>query len=46
MSAIRRIIEGAYLRAVEINPVSTSPKAVARYRDICLAAVKAQAKAA
>jgi hypothetical protein len=30
------------LRAFEINPVSSSPKAIARYRDLCLIALEAQ----
>ena len=34
------------LRAVEINPVSTSPKAMVRYRDLCLIALLAQGDAA
>ena len=31
------------LRAFEINPVSSSPKAIARYRDLCIVALEAQA---
>jgi hypothetical protein len=31
------------LRAFEINPVSSSPKAIKRYRDLCIVAIKAQA---
>ena len=31
------------LRAFEINPVSSSPKAIARYRDLCIVAIEAQA---
>jgi hypothetical protein len=31
------------LRAFEINPVSSSPKAIARYRDLCVVALEAQA---
>jgi hypothetical protein len=31
------------LRAFEINPVSSSPKAIARYRDLCVIALEAQA---
>ena len=31
------------LRAIEINPVSSSPKAIARYRDLCVIALEAQA---
>jgi hypothetical protein len=30
------------LRAVTINPVSSSPKALARYRDLCLTAIEAR----
>ena len=30
------------LRALEINPVSSSPKAIARYRDLCIVALEAQ----
>jgi hypothetical protein len=30
------------LRAVTINPVSSSPKALARYRDLCIAAIEAR----
>jgi hypothetical protein len=31
------------LRAFEINPVSSSPKAMARYRDLCVIALEARA---
>jgi hypothetical protein len=31
------------LRAFEINPVGSSPKAIARYRDLCVIALEAQA---
>ena len=31
------------LRAFVINPVSSSPKAIARYRDLCVMALEAQA---
>jgi hypothetical protein len=31
------------LRAFEINPVSSSPKAIARYRDLCIVALEARA---
>ncbi len=31
------------LRAFEINPVSSSPKAMARYRDLCVIALQARA---
>jgi hypothetical protein len=34
------------LNAVEINPVSTSPKALARYRDLCVLALRAKQPAA
>jgi hypothetical protein len=30
---------------VEINPVSSSPRAMARYRDLCGMAIEAQAEA-
>lgn len=33
------------LRAFEINPVSSSPKAMARYRDLCVIALEARAEA-
>jgi hypothetical protein len=33
------------LRAFDINPVSSSPKAIARYRDLCIMALEAQAGA-
>ncbi len=32
------------LRAFEINPVSSSPKAMARYRDLCVIAITARAQ--
>ncbi len=35
-------IEG--LKAVQINPASTSPKAMARYRDLCVIALEARKK--
>jgi hypothetical protein len=31
------------LRAFEINPVSSSPKAIARYRDLCVIALETRA---
>jgi len=31
------------LRAFEINPVSSSPKAIARYRDLCVIALEVEA---
>jgi hypothetical protein len=31
------------LRKFEVNPVSSSPKAIARYRDLCVIALEAQA---
>lgn len=37
-------VEG--LKAIEINPVSTSPKAMARYRDLAIIAIKARCTAA
>jgi hypothetical protein len=33
-------VEG--LKAVTINPVSSSPKAMARYRDLCVTALEAR----
>jgi hypothetical protein len=33
-------VEG--LKAIDINPVSTSPKAMARYRDLAIIAIKAR----
>ena len=32
------------LRACEINPVSSSPKAMVRYRDLCIIALEAKTK--
>jgi len=37
-------VEG--LKAIEINPVSTSPKAMACYRDLAIIAIEARCKAA
>jgi hypothetical protein len=34
------------LQAFEINPVSSSPKAMARYRDLCVIAIAARAQVA
>ena len=34
----------AALLAFEINPVSSSPKAMARYRDLCVIAITARAQ--
>ena len=34
----------ATLQAIEINPVSSSPKAMARYRDLCVIAIIARAQ--
>ncbi|MCL5779199.1 hypothetical protein M1105_19740 [Limibaculum sp. FT325] len=36
----------AGLRAFEINPVSSSPRAMARYRDLCVIALEVRAEAA
>ena len=36
----------ASLQAFEINPVSSSPKAMARYRDLCVIAIAARAQVA
>jgi len=33
-------VEG--LKAIEINPVSTSPKTMARYRDLAVVAIEAR----
>jgi hypothetical protein len=37
-------VEG--LRAIEINPISTSPKAMARYRDLAIIAINARSASA
>jgi hypothetical protein len=34
------------LRSFQINPVSSSPKAIARYRDLCIVALEARQQAA
>ena len=36
----------AALKAFEINPVSSSPKAIVRYRDLCIVALEARQQAA
>ena len=36
----------AALQGFEINPVSSNPKATARYRDLCVIAIYARAQAA
>lgn len=36
----------AALKSFEINPVSSSPKAMARYRDLCVIAITARAQVA
>ncbi|MDT8858463.1 hypothetical protein RNZ50_26250 [Paracoccaceae bacterium Fryx2] len=36
--------DSAGLQAFEINPVSSSPKAIARYRDLCVIAITARAQ--
>ena len=36
----------AGLQAFEINPVSSSPKAMARYRDLCVISITARAQVA
>ena len=38
--------DSAALQAFEINPVSSSPKAMGRYRDLCVIAVTARAPVA
>ena len=41
--ALAEVGEIAALQAFEINPVSSSPKAMARYRDLCVIAILARA---
>lgn len=43
LAAVVELVEAkdiAGLKAFEINPVSTSPKAIARYRDLCVLALE------
>jgi hypothetical protein len=42
--ALAEVGDIAALQAFEINPVSSSPKAMARYRDLCVIAITARAK--
>ena len=35
-----------FTKAIEINPVSTSPRAMQRYRDLCVLALEARRQAA
>jgi hypothetical protein len=45
LAAVMKLAEGRDLnglRAFEINPVSSSPKAIKRYRDLCIIALEAQ----
>jgi hypothetical protein len=44
--ALAEVGDIAALQAFEINPVSSSPKAIARYRDLCVIAITARAGAA
>ena len=41
--ALAEAADIAALQAFEINPVSSSPKAMARYRDLCVIAITARA---
>ena len=42
--ALAEVGDAEGLKSIEINPVSTSPKAMARYRDLCVTALETQAK--
>ena len=42
--ALAEVGDLAALQAFEINPVSSSPKAMARYRDLCVIAITARAQ--
>jgi hypothetical protein len=42
--ALAEAVDIAGLQAFEINPVSSSPKAMARYRDLCVIAITARAQ--
>jgi len=42
--ALAEVGDIAALQAFEINPVSSSPKAIARYRDLCVIAITARAQ--
>ena len=44
--ALAEVSDIAALQAFEINPVSSSPKAMARYRDLCVIAITARAQVA
>ena len=44
--ALAEAVDIEALRAFEINPVSSSPKAIARYRDLCVIAITARTGAA
>jgi len=44
--ALAEVGDIAALQAFEINPVSSSPKAIARYRDLCVIAITARAQVA
>ena len=42
--ALAEVGDIAALHAFEINPVSSSPKAMARYRDLCVIAIAARSE--
>jgi hypothetical protein len=44
--ALAKACDISALQAFEINPVSSSPKAMARYRDLCVIAITARAQVA
>ena len=44
--ALAEVGDIAALQAFEINPVSSSPKAMARYRDLCVIAISSRAPVA
>ena len=44
--ALAEVSDIAALQAFEIKPVSSSPKAMARYRDLCVIAITARAQVA
>ena len=46
IEALARAGDSAALQAIEINPVSSSPKAMARYRDLCVIAISARTQVA
>lgn len=44
LTALAKAGDVEALRAVDINPVSSSPRAMARYRDLCVTALEAEKK--